>query len=150
MSERIKMISAYEGGDYAISELAAEYGVSRKTVYKWVERYEAGGVEALRDQSRAPRHHPNAVAPELERALLELKGRRPLWGAPKLRRKTGAGFWRRPLPGRKHGERDPAAARVEPSRAATATGGAERAAIRGVPGGQCGVVRGLQGLVPHR
>ena len=34
MSERIKMISAYEGGDYAISELAAEYGVSRKTVYK--------------------------------------------------------------------------------------------------------------------
>jgi transposase InsO family protein len=87
MSERIKMISSYLGGDSAISELAAEYGVSRKTVYKWIERHEAGGWSALEDQSRAPRHHPNAVAREVEEALLELKGKRPLWGAPKLRRK---------------------------------------------------------------
>jgi transposase InsO family protein len=87
MSERIKMISSYLGGDSAISELAAEYGVSRKTVYKWIERHEAGGWSALEDQSRAPRHHPNAVAREVEEALLELKAKRPLWGAPKLRRK---------------------------------------------------------------
>ena len=43
MSERIKMIAAYEGGGYAVSEYATEYGVSRKTVYKWIERYEAVG-----------------------------------------------------------------------------------------------------------
>ena len=90
MSERIKMISSYMGGDSAISELAAEYGVSRKTVYKWIERYEAGGWPALEDQSRAPRHHPNAVAAEVEQALVELKERWPLWGAPKLRRKLEA------------------------------------------------------------
>lgn len=87
MSERIKMISAYLGGDYAISELAAEYGISRKTVYKWIERHEAGGWSALEDQSRAPHHHPNAVTAEVEQGLLELKERWPLWGAPKLRRK---------------------------------------------------------------
>jgi transposase InsO family protein len=67
--------------------LAAEYGVSRKTTYKWIERYEAGGWTALQDQSRAPRHHPNAVSAGVEQALLELKERWPLWGAPKLRRK---------------------------------------------------------------
>jgi len=92
MNERIKMISAWMGGDYAVSELAAEYGISRKTAYKWIERYEAAGAEALRDQSRAPRHHPNAVAREVELALLELKAQRPLWGAPKLRRKLELAF----------------------------------------------------------
>jgi transposase InsO family protein len=98
MSERIKMISAYEGGDSAISELAAEYGVSRKTVYKWIERYEAGGWPALEDQSRAPRHHPNAVGEEVERMLLELKALRPLWGAPKLRRKLEQKLGAEPCP----------------------------------------------------
>ena len=87
MSERIKMIGAYLGGEHGISELAAEHAVSRKTVYKWIRRHAAGGWLALEDQSRAAHHHPNAVAAEMERLLLELKARRPLWGAPKLRRK---------------------------------------------------------------
>src|SRR5258708_9710179 len=70
MSERMKMISSYMGGDSAISELAAEHGVSRKTVYKWIERYEEGGWSALEDQSRAPRHHPNAVTAAVEQARM--------------------------------------------------------------------------------
>jgi transposase InsO family protein len=92
MDERMQMIGSWVSGDYGVSELAAEYGISRKTAYKWIERYAAGGPEALRDQSRAPRHHPNAVALEVERALLELKEQRPLWGAPKLRRKLELAF----------------------------------------------------------
>jgi len=79
MSERIRMIGSWMGGDYAVSELAAEYGISRKTAYKWIQRFEAGGVSALEDRSRAPRHHPNAVAKEVEEALLQLKAQRPLW-----------------------------------------------------------------------
>ncbi|HTA30902.1 MAG TPA: helix-turn-helix domain-containing protein, partial [Candidatus Cybelea sp.] len=87
MSERVRLLNDYLSGDYAISELAVEYAVSRKTVYKWISRFEAGGWPALADASRAPRTHPNAVAVEIEGALLELKARRPLWGAPKLRHK---------------------------------------------------------------
>ena len=87
MSERIKMISDYLSGESGISELAVAYAVSRKTAYKWISRHAAGGWAALADQSRAPRHHPNAVAWEIEQQLLELKARRPLWGAPKLRHK---------------------------------------------------------------
>jgi putative transposase len=92
MDERLAMIGSWVSEDYSVSELAVEYGVSRKTAYKWIERYEAGGAAALEDQSRAPRHHPNAVAAEMERALLELKAQRPLWGAPKLRRKLELAF----------------------------------------------------------
>jgi transposase InsO family protein len=90
--ERIKMISSYLEGEETISELAAQYGISRKTVYKWIERFEAKGPGALEDRSRAPLHHPNAVSEAVEQAVLELKGERPLWGAPKLRRKLQMGL----------------------------------------------------------
>ncbi len=85
MNERIKLITDYLEGECAISELAAQYGVSRKTVYKWIERYEQRSWEGLQDQSRAARHHPNAVSQEMEVRVLELKAAKPLWGAPKLR-----------------------------------------------------------------
>ena len=87
MSERIKMISDWLTGDYGSTELALKYGVSRKTVCKWINRHEAEGWAGLADQSRAPHHHPNAVAPAIEQLVLELKARWPLWGAPKLRQK---------------------------------------------------------------
>src|SRR2546425_5386341 len=87
MSERIRLINDYESGDFGISELAQEYQVSRKTVYKWLERFEEEGGKGLQDHSKAPEHHPNAVPEQIERAILELKPRKPLWGAPKLRAK---------------------------------------------------------------
>ena len=87
MSERIRMISDYLTGDYGSTELALKYGVSRKTVVKWINRYRIEGWNGLADQSRAPHQHPNAVAPAIEQLLLELKARWPLWGAPKLRQK---------------------------------------------------------------
>jgi transposase InsO family protein len=87
MSERIKMITEYESGEYTISELADYYEISRKTVYKWLERFEALSWEGLKEQSRAPRDHPNATGADIQNQLLELKGKKPLWGAPKLRQK---------------------------------------------------------------
>ena len=96
MSERIKLIG-FRGwaifSDYAVSELAAEYGISRKTAYKWIVRFEAVRGLGAGGPGRGRRnHHPNAVGSEIERALLELKAQRPLWGAPKLRRKLELAF----------------------------------------------------------
>src|SRR6266850_426181 len=87
MSQRIKMMNEFLSGEFGISELAEQYEVSRKTVYKWIERYEALGWDGLKDQSRAPHGHPNAVSSEIEKQLLEFKAAKPLWGAPKLRQK---------------------------------------------------------------
>ena len=41
----------------------------------------------MKDRSRAPRFHPNALAPEVVARIIELKQRHPFWGAPKLRQK---------------------------------------------------------------
>ena len=84
MEERFRFIEEWKSGDWNMSELCRFYGVSRGTGYKWVGRYEAGGVEALRDQSRAPRQHPNAIAEEVEKLVLGMRAKHPRWGAPKI------------------------------------------------------------------
>lgn len=87
MSERVMLMNEWLKGEYGIAELARAYGVSRKTVYKWIGRYEAGSWEGLKDRSRAPHHHGKAVGEEMELLVLALKEQRPLWGAPKLHTK---------------------------------------------------------------
>lgn len=84
MDERAIMIGEYLSGDYSISQLARRRGISRKTAYKWIGRYAQRSVEGLRDLSRAPRHHPNAITVAMEERILEWKARYPLWGAPKI------------------------------------------------------------------
>ncbi len=86
-NERTIMISEYNGGDFSIAEVARRRGVSRKTVYKWIERYERGTGPGLKDASRAAHHHPNAISPQAEAGILEWKAKRPLWGAPKIHSK---------------------------------------------------------------
>ena len=87
MNERTIMISEYLSGDYSRAELARRAGISRKTAYKWIERYEGDPGGGLGDQSRAPHRHPNAISPELEQEILAWKERRRLWGAPKIHSK---------------------------------------------------------------
>lgn len=87
VNERIKMVGQYLSQGDSISELARWYGVSRKTVYKWVERYEQAGPAGLEDLSRAPHHHPGAVSPAMTARILEWKAAKPLWGAPKIHAK---------------------------------------------------------------
>ena len=87
MSERVGLIRDFLTGEFGVQELADQYEVSRKTVYKWIERFQSDGWPGLEDRSRAALFHPNAVSDEIELELLALKARKPLWGAPKLRRK---------------------------------------------------------------
>ena len=87
MEERFRFVEEWNSGDWSLAELCRFYGVSRTTGYKWVGRYEAGGLEALRDLSRAAHEHPNAVAAEMEDLVIALREKHPSWGAPKIRAK---------------------------------------------------------------
>jgi putative transposase len=81
---RLQFMSEYLTGLFSMTDLATQYGISRKTGYKWVERYEAGGPGALHDRSRRPYDHPATTAPALVTALLKVRQRHPRWGAKKL------------------------------------------------------------------
>jgi putative transposase len=85
MDERMAFIVDVQRGEASVAELCRRYGISRKSGYKWLARYTAGGVEALTDQSRAPHHHPNAVDARVEAAVLAVRHRHPTWGPKKIR-----------------------------------------------------------------
>ena len=62
MKERMRFVTDWERGLYSMVELCERYGVSRKTGYKWIGRYEGDGPDGLRDRSRAPHHCPHRMA----------------------------------------------------------------------------------------
>jgi transposase InsO family protein len=67
-----------------VSEVAVRYGVSRQSVYSWRERYEADGIDGLRDASRRPRTSPSRLAAEVEALVCELRRAHPRWGARRI------------------------------------------------------------------
>jgi len=68
-----------------MSDLCRSYGVSRKTGYKWLERYVCEGPSGLHDRSRAPRHHPHAISESAKAAILSIKRQFSHWGPAKIR-----------------------------------------------------------------
>ena len=68
----------------SISALAESYGVSRKTIYKWLERHEEEGADGLTDRSRAPHHCPGKVSEETIADIIAAR-QRWKWGPRKLR-----------------------------------------------------------------
>lgn len=85
MSERVKFIATYLEYEVCFTDLCRDFGISRKTGYKWVRRYEAAGASALTDRSRAPHDHPNAVDEDVVEAIVVLRRKHPRWGPRKLR-----------------------------------------------------------------
>lgn len=81
MHQRTLFIADHLRGTHSVVELCAEYGVSRKMGYKWIDRYIRRGPAGLEDRSRRPRSAPNATAPIVVDALLELRRRHPTWDA---------------------------------------------------------------------
>lgn len=85
MDERARFVLDALEGWTSMSELCAQYGISRRVGYKWLERYREGGLGNLSDQSRA-RHGQNAQTdPVLIKQILAVRKKHPTWGPRKLR-----------------------------------------------------------------
>jgi putative transposase len=81
--ERQTWMEEYEAGE-RISEIAQQYGVSRRTIHKWIERWQQYGQQGLEDLSRAPHQHPQAVEEVWKERVRSARQQHPRWGAPKL------------------------------------------------------------------
>jgi putative transposase len=84
LDQKKLLIDDYINGDFTTTDLAERYGVTRKTVYKWVDRFEEEGKEGLADRSRRPLTNPNLTPDDVTEVILELRKRHPKWGAKKL------------------------------------------------------------------
>jgi transposase InsO family protein len=62
-------------GKATISEIARDFGCSRTTVYRYRERFAAGGFAGLVDRSRAAKTHPNQTSPAMEELVVAWRKR---------------------------------------------------------------------------
>jgi transposase InsO family protein len=72
-----------------VTEVAERWGVSRQSVYAWMDRYAAGGLEGLADRSHRPRSCPHQIPAEVEVRICELRRRHPDWGPRRLHHELG-------------------------------------------------------------
>jgi putative transposase len=84
MDQRTQFIADFLRDTLSITELCALYDVSRKTGYKWIDRYLRRGPAGLEEHSRRPQRSPNQTADEIVHAILGARRRHPTWGGKKL------------------------------------------------------------------
>ena len=84
MDERIRFVIRLKDGE-TMASLCREFGISRKTGYKILDRYEECGLEGLTDRVRRPFRYANQLPPQLEAAIVAAKREKPHWGARKIR-----------------------------------------------------------------
>jgi len=83
MSLKIEFVQRAEAGE-PIAKLCRQFGVSRTTGHKWVNRFRELGYDGLEEESRRPKTAPLATAEDLVLAVIELRDKHPRWGPRKL------------------------------------------------------------------
>ena len=86
MSSKAEFIVAALGEDVNMSALCREQGISRKTGYKWLARYQAEGESGLAERSRRPESSPGQTGAAMTAAVLDVRNEHPTWGGRKVKR----------------------------------------------------------------
>src|SRR3989304_4179394 len=84
MSERSEFVSFATREGVNLSALCRQYGISRKTGYKWLRRLREQGCEGVIDRSRRPHRSPARTPAEVETLVCDLRSQHPVWGGRKL------------------------------------------------------------------
>ncbi|MCA1704099.1 MAG: IS481 family transposase [Actinobacteria bacterium] len=63
-----------------VTDVAARYGVSRKTVHRWLVRYANEGMGALANRTSRPDRCPHQITAEIEASIVAMRKAHPGWG----------------------------------------------------------------------
>ncbi|MFQ5924274.1 MAG: helix-turn-helix domain-containing protein, partial [Anaerolineales bacterium] len=63
--QRQRFLEDFRLSYYSVTELADRFGVSRKTAYKWIRRYEQHGEQGFHELSRRPHRIPRQTDPAI-------------------------------------------------------------------------------------
>jgi len=85
LDSKMRFIVEWRRGEVSMSELCRQHGISRQSGYELIGRFEEEGPDALKERSRAPHHHANAVPAPVASAVLEVRRTHPTWGPKKIR-----------------------------------------------------------------
>jgi len=91
------MLASVEGAN--VRRLCRRFAISPTTGYKWLERWQTGGMTGLQEKSRRPQHSPLRSVSATEDAVLSVRAEHPAWGGRKIaRRLTDLGHEGVPAP----------------------------------------------------
>lgn len=82
--QRLQAVKAYISGTASMTDICKKYGISRKTGYKWCERFLARGEPGLKDLSKTPHKLPYCFTKEQIDRALDIKFKRRTWGPKKV------------------------------------------------------------------
>ena len=83
MEQKMRFIAAAMAEEESMAALCEEFGVSRKTGYKWLMRYRERGAAGLEDASHAPHVVPWAITQAQAQAIVGVRRAHPSWGRPR-------------------------------------------------------------------
>ncbi len=96
--QRFDLVRQMMAPQASVVELCRRFKISRQTAYKWRRRFRRSRLAGLKDRSRCPAHVARRTADLWLGRLRRLRGRRPTWGARKLRQSLSKQFGRDGLP----------------------------------------------------
>lgn len=73
MEQKILFIADYLREISSFTQLCADYGISRKTGYKWIGRFKENGSEGLIDCKKRPKVSPSKTPYRIEQAIIDLR-----------------------------------------------------------------------------
>src|SRR5712691_11649974 len=82
--QRYKAVLAVICDGRTVSEVATDWGVSRRTMHRWLVRYEGDGLDGLNNRSHRPAQSPHQMPPAVEAMVLEMRRSHPYWGARRI------------------------------------------------------------------
>jgi putative transposase len=85
MDQRTEFVLRVLRNAECFGEVCREFGISRKTGYKWKERFFRDGLSGFREHSRRPNTTPSEINETMVCQIVKLKLAHPGWGARKLR-----------------------------------------------------------------
>ena len=83
VNERMHFMTRLQAGE-KMTDLCREFGISRKTGYKFLDRFKKEGPEGLFDESRRPVTSPKETSPQIKELIIATRKERPHWGATKI------------------------------------------------------------------
>ena len=82
--QRYKAVQQVLADGRTVGEVASQWGVSPRTMHRWLLRYEGAGLEGLDDRSHRPVHCPHQMPAGIEAMVLEMRRAHGYWGARRI------------------------------------------------------------------
>lgn len=95
MSLRFEFVKFALADGSSVAELCRRFDISRKTGYKWINRFLTKGYPGLANLSRRPKTNPTRTSDALVNAILQVRELHHAWGGRKIRKRLQNLGWQK-------------------------------------------------------